>query len=85
MKGLYTSLIVVLVAITVLNNYQTNNFNLFKNNSFKSMNYTCHYKRLNCLFTSGNCGIRYQHGRGVTLTNQTNCKPINGLVLVGFK
>jgi len=80
MKGLYTSLIVVLVAITALNNYQTNNFNLFESN-----NYTCHYKSLNCLFTSGNCGIRCQHGRGLILTNQTKCKPINGLVLVGFQ
>lgn len=81
MKGLYTSLIVVLLAITILNNYQTTNFNLFESN----MNYTCHYKSLNCLFTSWNCGIKCQHGRGLTLTNQTKCKPINGLVLVGFQ
>ena len=85
MKKVFISLFITLVGLFVLNTY-----NPYETSTdlaeFKSLtnSYTCHYRSLNCMFQTGNCGIECRHGDELTLTNQSACYPVNNLVLVGF-
>ncbi len=89
MKGIFITLLITLAGVLVINNYDFDIYNLSNSTdliNFKTPNtYICHYRSLDCMFKSGNCGIKCKHGDELTLSNKTACYPINNLVLVGFE
>lgn len=83
MKGLFVSLLFVVICMVIINNKEYNNSTGV---GFPNLGpYTCHYAKINCRFPlKEECNIQCTHDTHLILNNQTSCFPIPGNILIGF-